>query len=362
MKILFVVNGISGGASNVIQLLATHFQRKGNQVDLLLFNGMDVPSRYDLTGVTIIELPKLLPQRTLNSYTRVVHQIKNVNAYLKKEKPEIIVSFIDNINTLTCLAAWNSNIPIIVSERTNTITNKLKLPWEILRKIAYKRANQVIVQCSIFADFYNGYFKNKTHVIPNPIVDPKTRHVVKNHQGFHLVSAGRLAYGKNFEWLIRTFVEIQKRVPEARLTIYGRGEKESELINLIRILGLESSVTLAGYTTNVHEKLAQADLYVMPSLQEGFPNSLCEAMAVGLPVVAFHCHEGLKEIVRNGQNGFLVEMNNQNAFVEKVVQLSQDRELREKIGTEAQKLAERYSEQNIYDLWDDSIHKVMGVR
>ena len=88
MKILFVVNGISGGASNVIQLLATHFQRKGNQVDLMLFDGMDVPSRYDLTGVNIIELPKLLPKRTLNSYTSLVNQIKNVNDYLKKEKPD----------------------------------------------------------------------------------------------------------------------------------------------------------------------------------------------------------------------------------------------------------------------------------
>ncbi|WP_026567970.1 glycosyltransferase family 4 protein [Bacillus sp. UNC41MFS5] len=362
MKILFVVNGISGGASNVIQLLATHFQRKGNQVDLLLFDGMDVSSRYDLSGVKIIELPKLLPERSFNSYTRVVHRIKSVKAYLKKDKPDIIVSFLDNINTLTCFAAWNSDIPIIVSERTNTITNKLSFPWDVLRKIAYRRANKVIVQCSIFADFYNGYFKNKTNVIPNPIVNPKARHVVKSDQQFHLVSAGRLAYGKNFEWLINTFAKIVKRVPEAHLTIYGRGEKERDLKQMIGTLGLESSVTLAGYTTNVHEKMAQADVYVMPSLQEGFPNSLCEAMAVGLPVVAFQCHEGLNEIVTNGENGFLVEMNNQEAFIEKVVQLSQDRDLREQIGTEAQKLAERYSEQNIYELWEENIQNVMRVR
>ena len=177
-----------------------------------------------------------------------------------------------------------------------------------------------------------------------------------------MVSAGRLASEKNFEWLIKSFAEILKRVPEAQLTIYGRGEKERELKDLIQRLGLESYVTLAGYTTNVHEKLAQADLYVMPSLSEGFPNSLCEAMAVGLPVVAFKCHEGLKDIVIDGQNGYLVEMNNQEEFVEKVVRLSQDIKLREKIGTEAQKLAERYSEQNIYELWEESIYNVMRVR
>ena len=362
MKILFVVNGISGGASNVIQLLAMHFQQKGNQVDLLLFSGMDVPSRYDLSQINIIELPKLLPKRTLNSYTNVVHQIKNVNAYLKEEKPDIIVSFIDNINTLTCFAAWNSDIPIIVSERINTLTNKLKLSWDILRKIAYRRSNMVVVQCSIFAEFYNGYFKNKTEVIPNPIVYPQAKHVVKKQGSIHLVSAGRLATKNNYEWLINTFPEIVKRVPDARLTIYGRGGKEKELKDLIQRLGLESCVTLAGYTTHVHKKLAQADLYVMTSLQEGFPNSLCEAMAVGLPVVAFKCHEGLNDIISNGQNGFLVEMHNQEEFVEKVVQLSQDSELREKIGIQAQQLAEKYSEQNIYQLWEDSIHKVMRAR
>ena len=285
-----------------------------------------------------------------------------MKAYLQKEKPDVIVSFLDNINTLTCFAAWNSDIPIIVSERTNTLTNRLKFPWEILRKMAYRRANKVIVQCSIFADFYNGYFKNKTEVIPNPIVNPKARHVVKNNGSFHMVSAGRLATKKNYEWLINTFTEIIKRVPDARLTIYGRGGKESVLKALIETIGLESSVTLAGYTTDVHEKLAQSDLYVNTSLQEGFPNSLCEAMAVALPVVAFKSHEGLADIVTNGQNGFLVEVHNQEAFVEKVVQLSQDRELREKIGSEAQQLAERYSEQNIYDLWEESIHNVMRAR
>ena len=107
-----------------------------------------------------------------------------MNAYLKKEKPDIIVSFINNINTLTCFAAWKSDIPIIVSERTNTISYKLKFPWQILRKIAYRRANTIIVQCSIFADFYNGFFNNKTKVIPNPIVNSKARHVVKNNRDF----------------------------------------------------------------------------------------------------------------------------------------------------------------------------------
>ncbi|MCM3670899.1 glycosyltransferase [Mesobacillus maritimus] len=362
MKILFVVNCISGGASNVIQMLAIHYQQKGYQVDLLLYDGVDAPSRYDLSQINIIELPKLMPVHTFNSIARVFHQVKNVNAYLKMERPDLIISFLDNISTLTCLAAWKMDIPIIVSERNNTLALKPKFPWNQLRKIAYKRANMIVVQCSIFAEFYNGFFKGKTQVIPNPVLKPRIKQVANKNQGINLVSAGRLVDQKNFEWLINAFAEIYKHVPEAKLTIYGRGEKEKELQNLIKRLKLNSSVTLAGYTTNVHEKLAQADIYVMTSVQEGFPNSLCEAMAVGLPVVALKCHDGLKDIIDDSQNGFLIEMNNQEAFIDKVIELAKENNLRKNIGFQAQKVSERYSQENIFSLWDEAIQKVLEKR
>ncbi|MFC5446778.1 glycosyltransferase [Paenibacillus aestuarii] len=362
MKIVFVVNCISGGASNVIQMLATQYQRLGNQVDLLLYDGIDVPSRYDLSGINIIELPQLMPKGVMKSYKRIFYQINSVNTYLKKARPDLIISFLDNINTITCFASWNLNIPIIVSERNNTLALKPAFPWNNLRRIAYKRANMVVVQCSIFADFYNGYFKNKTHVIPNPIVNPKIKRVAQNRSGIHLVAAGRLADQKNFNWLINSFARIIKRIPEAFLTIYGRGEKENELQSLIDELGLSQYVTLAGYTTDVHDKLAQADIYVMTSVQEGFPNSLCEAMAVGLPVVALNCHDGLQEIVIDGQNGYLIEMNDQEAFVDKIIELSQDKELRTKIGKQAELVTQKYSEEKVIDLWNEAINKVLKVR
>ncbi|WP_421535691.1 glycosyltransferase [Priestia sp. D3YE.R1] len=359
MKILFAVNCISGGASNVIQVLALHYQQQGHEVDLLLYDGIDVSSRYDLSNINIIELPKLMPNRKLNSFMRIFYQIKNVRSYLKKENPDLIISFLDNVNTLTSLANWKIDIPIIVSERNNTLVLKPKFPWDFLRKVAYKRVDIIAVQCSIFSNFYKGYFKNKTRIIPNPIVSPRDRHEVKNNHNINIVSVGRLVEQKNFKWLIESFGKIIQQVPEAKLTIYGRGEKQEELRKQINDMGLHPYINLAGYTTDIHEALAQSDIYVMTSLQEGFPNSLSEAMAVGLPVVALRCHDGLQDIISNNENGFLIEMNSQKEFIEKVVQLAQDSELRKKIGNKAQLVSEKYSEENIYRLWDETIHQAM---
>jgi len=362
MKILFAVNCISGGASNVIQILSMYYQKQGHKVDLLLYDGIDVPSRYDLSKVNIIELPKLMPVHKMNSYSRIYNQIKSVRKFLRNEQPDIIISFLDNINTLTCFAGLNLDIPIIVSERNNTLMLRPKFPWDFLRKVAYKRADLLVVQCSIFAEFYKGIFKEKTTIIPNPIVDPNIKHEVKQHNGINLVTAGRLVDQKNFAWLIKVTSKIIERIPETHLTIYGRGSKEKELRDLIEEMGLQKNVTLAGYTTNVHEKIAQSDIYVMSSIQEGFPNSLCEAMAVGLPVVALKCHDGLTDIITHEENGYLVDLDNEDLFIETIIQLAQDNNKRKKIGENARRVAERYSENNIYKLWSMAIDKVMKGR
>ena len=102
------------------------------------------------------------------------------------------------------------------------------------------------------------------------------------------------------------------------LDIWGDGPEKEHLQKLILTERMENNVFLRGNTKQVHQKLAEADIYLLTSFQEGFPNALSEAMTVGLPSVSFHCHSGMDELVQDGVNGFLVEPEDADAFCQKV--------------------------------------------
>src|SRR5690606_29753976 len=107
---------------------------------------------------------------------------------------------------------------------------------------------------------------------------------------------------KGFGALITAFSEIVLQKPDITLTIYGEGAERQNLESLIRGLNLTASVFLPGTVRDVEGIMYQADLFVFPSHYEGFPNALCEAMAMGLPVIASNC-SGNIDIIREGVDG-----------------------------------------------------------
>lgn len=156
-----------------------------------------------------------------------------------------------------------------------------------------------------------------------------------------LVSMGRLAHQKGFDRLIDSFAIIEKAIPNATLTIIGKGVLEEELKDQVRRLGLEKEVMFSGYQADPFSILHHHTIYVLSSFSEGFPNALIEALHCCLPVVAVDCHSGPREIlseayspepvqgIRFEKYGVLVE-NSPDGFVERfaqaVIQLWQDRE------------------------------------
>ena len=119
---------------------------------------------------------------------------------------------------------------------------------------------------------------------------------------------------------------------------------------------LSGIVELPGYTTDVYQELAGADIYAMTSKDEGFPNSLCEAMAVGLPTVSVLCHEGIGDIVIDGNNGYIIPMRDEKAFAECIIDLLCDVQKRKNCSDEAKKITEQFSMENVYGMWKDVIN------
>ena len=144
------------------------------------------------------------------------------------------------------------------------------------------------------------------------------------------------------------------------LTIYGEGSEKINLEKLIRSLNLQSNIHLPGTTKNIILAIQKADLFVFPSLYEGLPNALCEAMAVGLPVIASDC-SGNKEIIQDGVNGRLFPVGKVESLANIMRSLIDNIQERERFSVNARKITETFSEEKIYNIWANLVDYVSNL-
>ena len=252
---------------------------------------------------------------------------------------------------------------MFVSERIDPAKADLPIHWRLLRWLVYGRANKVVLQCSNFADFCGGKFKPITEIIPNPILLPPVTHKVSTEEHkIVFVSMGRLSEQKNFPWMFEQMKRIHEAVPNSVLHIYGNGGQKDKLNALIQQEHMEEFIQIVGYADEPYHILAKADVYFMTSETEGFPNALSEAMAVGLPSVSRCCHEGIADLVQDGVNGYLVEMDDKDAFVERALTLAKDADLRIRMSEEARKVSIQFSVEAIVNRWEELITSAVPLK
>jgi len=358
MRLLFVVDSFSGGAGNVTQILSQAFSKKNYDVSILLLNGKRVEPKHDLSGIKVVDyaLGKYAPGKT--PVDRIFKAIVALRKQINTINPDVIISFLTELNILCCMAN-NRKIPLIVSERNDPFKEVIKKYWAVLRGLEYKKADKIVVQCSNFRQLAKGKFVDKTVVIPNPILRPpilKKPEVI--HNPLKIVSMGRLTKQKNFIWMIDRMVELRNVTNDFILSIYGAGEQEEELKSYIDKKGISENVQLVGYADEPYSILAESDIYLMTSDYEGFPNALSEAMAVGLPSISRCCHEGIKDLVKDGENGFLVSLGDSHKFVARISQISTDKNIRNSMSFNAQKVTSDFGVDSIIAIWEREILQI----
>lgn len=357
MNILIVVDDFSGGAGNIAQLLALELHGQGQCVSMLMTN-LHSTQRYTMDLVKILDAHWLSMRGNWLSIQR--HRIREIRQVVQDTECDIVISFLDNNNTLVCLALWRKNLPVIVSERSNPLVISPKFPWNYLRRLAYHRADMIAVQFEAFRDFDGKRFASKCIEIPNIVeVAPSTKQNYETKK-IRFISLGRNHKIKRFPLMIKLFSEVVASVPDAELHIYGTNVNCSALRECIRTCGTEGSVFLHDAVSAVHEELLRHDVYLMTSEQEGFPNALSEAMACGLPIVAIKCHEGIGTLVRHGENGFCVAEGDWDGLIRGMIALCESAALRQHFGTESVSIAKRYNRERVMQIWNDSIQKTMG--
>lgn len=171
------------------------------------------------------------------------------------------------------------------------------------------------------------------------------------------IAVGRLDNQKGFDTLINMWAEIVKQCKDWKLNIFGQGEDEDYLNQLICKLNLKDSVFINRPDKNIQQRYLESSLLLMTSNYEGWGLVLTEAMQCGLPVVAFACKCGPKDIINNGVDGFCIPYKNKNLFVKHAIQLMNDEKLRFTMGYNARNNIQRYSIDNVMPKWHDLFNK-----
>jgi glycosyltransferase involved in cell wall biosynthesis len=168
-----------------------------------------------------------------------------------------------------------------------------------------------------------------------------------------VVTVGRLSHEKGIDMLLEAWAQVAPQYPDWSLKVYGAGPDESELRAQARGLGLDDTRILQGKTSDIDGALSSASVYVLPSRQEGFPVAVMEAMAYGLPTVAFDCAPGIRELIDDEvSGGLVVTAGNVPGMAAGLERLIKDRDLRVRLGEAGRQSVRRLSPDSVVDRWE----------
>ncbi len=328
--------------------------------DITLITIDSAPDFFPLAvSINRISLGAASPSPTLLSAVKNnLHRMFLVRRAIKESRPDVVISFIDQVNVVTLLATFGLKINVIVSERTDPSRSKLPRVWERLRKITYKWAGAVVAQTDSTAVWLRTTLgKLQPVVISNPVVAPREHGLpdgpaITPKSGQLIVAAGRLTHQKGFDLLLRAFAKISHIHAEWRLVIFGEGNELPSLVALSEELGISERVSFKGIVTDLSRQLRGAELFVLSSRYEGFPNVLLEAMGCGLPVVSFDCANGIQEIIRHEVNGLLVPSEDIHGLASAMSRLMGDQAERKYLGRNAREVLDRFSLEKIMNMWE----------
>ena len=190
---------------------------------------------------------------------------------------------------------------------------------------------------------------DKVCVIPNPLTTVWEEK--STCQAKKVIAVGRLSYQKNFDFLVRLWKSVHSLYPDWALEIWGSGGCEHTLSQLIQDLELQDCVSLKGYTPNVLSEMAKASILAFSSVFEGWGLVLVEAMSVGLPVVAYACPCGPKDIITNNEDGFFIQPGDEELFKERLIYLMADENQRIMMGKKAFVKSQKYHIEQVAQAW-----------
>ena len=342
---LFIGSLSGGGAERVTCNLANYLNENGYNIDVVTMSNKRDTYKLDdrIKRVNLLDEKErkgkisdtLIRMRRLKKYVKDNQDVMCYIAMLP-----VTIFLLIRLRRLT-------NSKIIISERNNP--RSYKLYEKLMMRYASKRCDGLVVQTKEIGNWYNK-IKNKV-VIPNAInkdvIFPRRGEIEKK-----IVSVSRLEKQKNIPMLISAFEKFQVNHPDYILEVYGKGSLEKDLKELIKKRKLNDKIILMGYVDNISDRITNAACFVLTSNYEGMPNALIEAMCIGIPCVATDSDGGgVRELIRNNENGFIVEKDNKDELALRMAEIVENPVLARRVAKNARALKADLGSNAIYKRW-----------
>lgn len=339
-KIVFVIPDMPGGGTErVVALLANEYSKRGISVAILLFAGNERAYPLD-PQIEVVSVGGPSEGDLLTRFLR----LWRMRQFYRNNKNCKIWAFSAMGAVFSAVASLGQRHFFLVSERNDPS----RYEHRRIRDFFYCFADVVVCQTPDAVEQFSQKIRRKSVVIPNPLQVTESPFFGEREK--RIVAVGRLNVQKNHSLLLRAFASFIENHTDYILEIYGRGELEQELRRLAFNLKIDQKVVFKGFSEHILSDIRTAAMYVLSSDYEGISNSMLEAMALGLPVIATDCPiGGARMFIKNGVNGFLTPVGDVQSLARAMGRLADEAALAEQFGREAMKLKEELTVAKIAD-------------
>ena len=362
MRLMFsnrTMSSMVGGVQRMIAAITNELAARGHQVDLLTFDREGTEAVFPISPEVRWHRLALGDISTKAGVGLRLRRAVKIRKLVRDRRPQALIVFRNPQFLVARSYSIGLGVPAIAAERSAPIRFRY-VPDGSRRRFtefnALRLARRIVIQLESYRSHYPDFLRDRLVVIPNPVY-PAARqaspHRPDDQGRFRLLSVGRLNGEKNHESLVQAFRRLSERFAEWDLVILGDGEQRPGLERMIAEAGLTARVRLPGTAANVSEWYADANLFCLPSLHEGFPNALAEALAHGLPAVGFDGCAGVNELIEDGATGRLARGNGDVEALSKALALLMSRpEERARMGASARNAMTAFRPDKVMSAWE----------
>lgn len=355
-----------GGMERVLLNKVTWLSRHGHEVVVVTTDQDGRATFYDFPeGVRMIDLginysadKSLPPYKKIANYIwkRSLHK-RRLAELLLKERPDITVSLYPSESAfIPSIKDGSKKVLELHFNRFFRLQYGRKGMLGMIDRIRSRQDTAIARRFDSFVvltEEDKGYWGDTGNicVIPNAAMRPQGKFSDGNAK--RVIAVGRLDYQKGFDRLLRIWAKVKedKSLADWRLDIFGQGEWRGMLEDMAKSLGISDSVAINRPVKDIADEYRQSSILAMTSNYEGFPMVMIEAMAEGLPVVAYDFKCGPKDIIKNNFNGKIIKEGDEQAFADALAYLMTNANLRKKMGSNARSVIEKYSEEAVMQKW-----------
>lgn len=367
MKIIYCIHSTcnSGGMERVLSNKVNYLSSLPNYEIYIITTGQrGRPHFYDINpsvkcidldinySETVISNPIKRIYKSFGKYLKHKNKLKEI---LFKLKGDIVISmFTNDVNFLYKIKDGSKKVLEIHFSREFRLLANRKGITRLLDVYMTNFNDKLVAKYDRFVvltkqDKQSWKDHKNISVIYNSVTNSDNK-IVSSLENKKVLAIGRLSFQKNLELLIELWSEISKIHLDWSLTIVGTGDSK-ELKNKIRMMNLENVINLVSSTNAINDYYINSSLYLMTSRFEGLPMVLLEAQNFGLPIVSLDCKCGPNEIITDGEDGFLIKMEDSSGFINKTSMLIENDSMRKEFGKKAKVNSSRFSEEVIMKQW-----------